>query len=563
MPKWWEKTVIYQIYPRSFLDTTGSGTGDIAGIIAKLDYLKELGVETIWLSPIYPSPTDKPYHQHDCGYDISNYRDINSEYGDLEQFDQLVEEVHQRDMRLVMDLVLNHTSTEHPWFLESRSSRDNPKRDWYIWKDGRGRQGKKPPNNWSAMITGDAWKYDEKTQQCYYHEFLDIQPDLNYRNPDVQEEMLNTIRFWLDKGVDGFRLDIIHALFEDEQCRDAPYAISMPFTSKWGLLKSDERQLHLPETIEFCKRIRETAEEFGSKFLVGEVHGAPELQRKYFGDVENGAGSGLNLVFYFDSLNTPLKKKKVKALIETAERSFAAPLMPTWVFSNHDFPRRIFKLNNNIEKAKLNAALQLSLRGVPCIYYGEEIGMSNPTFAVKGSKDALSHHLHWVPAIIRNQMRHFGTLLNRDECRTPMQWNNTNNAGFCSPNATPWLPVSNNLESCNVEAQSSDPDSLLNCYKRFLKLRNSTPVLQSGDLKIVDHANFPDALLAYEREISGEPEKCLVVLNFSNRVQRCSLPYLNCEILASSLNLSKGLVGNDISLDPWEAVVMKVEGSIS
>ena len=560
---WWEKTVIYQIYPRSFMDTTGSGTGDIAGIISKLDYLKDLGIETIWLSPMYPSPTDKPYHLHDCGYDISNYRDINTEYGDLEQFDQLVAEIHQRGLRIVMDLVLNHTSAEHPWFVESRSSRDNPKRDWYIWKDGRGKNGKKPPNNWTAMITGDAWKYDEHTQQFFYHEFLDFQPDLNYRNPEVQEEMLNTIRFWLNRGVDGFRLDIIHALFEDEQCRDEPFAIPLPFTSKYGLIKKTERQLHLPETIDFCKRIRETVDEFDGKFLVGEVHGPAEDQRKYFGDVANGKSDGLNLVFYFNSLNTLLNVKKVKSLIKTAESTFAAPLLPTWVFSNHDFPRRIFRLKNDIKKAKLNAALQLSLRGVPCIYYGEEIGMSNPTLDPKTSKDALSHHLRLLPAVSRNLIRHFGLLLNRDEARTPMQWNSTENAGFSPPEGLPWLPVNDNFKRCNVEQQEKNPDSLLHCYKRFLKLRNNSPVLQSGALKIIEHPNFPSSVLAYERYLVDAPAKCLVLLNLSNRAECFSVPYPNSEILASTLSESKAMVADKIALEAWEAVIIEVEGVAS
>lgn len=558
--EWWKKTVIYQIYPRSFLDTTGSGTGDLAGIISKLDYLEELGIETIWLSPIYPSPTDKPYHLHDCGYDISNYRDINGEYGDLEQFDSLVAEIHQRDMRIVMDLVLNHTSIEHPWFVESRSSRDNPKRDWYIWKEGKGKNGKKPPNNWSAMITGDAWKYDEKTHQFYYHEFLEFQPDLNYRNPAVQEEMLDSIKFWLKKGVDGFRLDIIHALFEDEQFRDEPYLIPFPFISKWGLIKSNKRQLHLPETIEFCKKIRETANKFGSKFLVGEVHGPADIQRKYFGNIDNGKNDGLNLVFYFNSLNTPLKKKKVKSLIKTAESWFADPLLPTWVFGNHDFPRRIFRLGNHIAKAKLNAALQLTLRGVPCIYYGEEIGMSNPTLDAKKSKDSVSHHFHWLPQPIRNLMRnYFGILINRDECRTPMQWNNNENAGFCSAEISPWLPVNKNFKTFNVEEQKSDPASLLNCYKCFLRLRKTTPVLQYGALQLVEHNNFPNSVLVYERYFSEEPEKCLILLNFSDQAECFSVPYQNCEFLASTLSGPKVIAEKNVTLDPWEAVILKVE----
>ena len=252
--EWWQKTVVYQIYPRSFMDTSGTGIGDLQGIIKKLDYLDDLGVETIWFSPFYPSPTYKPYSEHDCGYDIMNYKDINPLFGTMEIFDEMVNEIHARDMKIVMDMVLNHTSIEHPWFVESRSSRDNPKRDWYIWQDGEKPNGKKPPNNWIGM-TGKCWEYDELTDQWYYHAFLPFQPDLNYRNPEVREEMLDTVRFWLNKGVDGYRLDIINTLFEDEEFRDAPFTFKLYSKDLDVLFRKGTRNFNHPDTLKFCKTL--------------------------------------------------------------------------------------------------------------------------------------------------------------------------------------------------------------------------------------------------------------------------------------------------------------------
>ncbi|MEJ2296219.1 MAG: alpha-amylase family glycosyl hydrolase, partial [Candidatus Lokiarchaeota archaeon] len=357
---WWQKTVVYQIYPRSFRDTTGNGIGDLQGIIEKLDYLENLGVETGWFSPFFKSP------QKDHGYDVSDFRDIDPVYGTMNDFDILLESMHKRNMKMVLDLVLNHTSDEHPWFMESASSRDNPKRDWYIWADGKKSNGKKPPNNWKALPGGKAWKYDENTEQWYYFHFLPFQPDLNYRNPEVKEEMFDTIRFWLDKGVDGFRLDILHSIYEDPSLRDDEFS--------WHLFPSDKRvellfrrhkyDLNLPETVDFAFELRSIIDEYQpERFLVGEAYGSIEEMSKYYGPKNDG----LNLCFLFEFMDSKIEPKAYRKVITRIEKSLPYPYTPTYVYGNHDRIRYISRVDNDSKRAKLLATMQLTLRGVPFI----------------------------------------------------------------------------------------------------------------------------------------------------------------------------------------------------
>ena len=557
---WWKKTTVYQIYPRSFFDSTGNGIGDLNGIISKLDYLKELGVETIWISPFFVSPTWKPYKQNDCGYDIIDFRDVNPDYGNLETVDLLIREVHDRDMKIVLDMVLNHTSEEHPWFKESCTSRDNPKRNWYVWRNGKKPGGKKPPNNWRAMISGPPWHYDKKTDQWYYAEFLKFQPDLNYRNPEVQREMLDTIRFWLKKGVDGFRLDIINALFEDEEFRDAPFTLKLFSENLDVLFKSSRMNLNHPDTIEFCKKLRKTIDEFNdpSRFMVGEIMASLPTIRRFLG--ENA--DGLNLSFLFKSLNVPLKAKKVRQLIESYEEHFPEPFMPTWVFGNHDMFRRISKLNGSMNKAKLNTALQLTARGVPFIYYGEEIGMEQDDIDVKESLDPLAHHFRRIPPFVHSIMKKFGQSFARDGCRTPMQWNDNENAGFSKAGVRTWLPVSPSYKERNVAAEEKDPDSLLHCYKRFLRVRRETPALQSGDLEITPPNETPKNILCYVRsaEDGGIEQNVTILLNFSSEIVHFMTPLKNPELLTSTTIKSNPLrKRGEIVLTPWEGIVLKGE----
>jgi len=558
--EWWQKTVVYQIYPRSFKDTTGNGIGDLQGVIEKLDYLEELGVETIWFSPFYPSPTDKPYSQHDCGYDISNYKDIHPEYGKMETFDNLVKELHDRNMKIVLDMVLNHTSIEHPWFKESRSSRDNPKRDWYIWRDGQKPHGKKPPNNWNSVI-GKGWEYDPNTDQWYYHAFLPFQPDLNYRNPDVQKEMLDTIRFWLKRGVDGYRLDIINALFEDAEFRNAPFIFKLFSEDMGSFFKSSKMTLNHPDTYEFCKILRKTIDEFSDKFLVGEITASLKILKNYLGDIRRDGIShdGLNLVFLFQSMNTPMKAKKFRNLMQMYEKWFPYPYTPSWVFGNHDQSRRITKIGDNINKAKINITLQLTARGVPFIYYGEELGMKEGKSRKKESRDAIAHYFNWIPQFVQSILGKYGIPINRDGCRTPMQWDDSENAGFCLPNIEPWLPVDPSFIKRNVKKESKDVDSLLNCYKRLLNVRNGNLALQIGDLALINLKKLNKTCLAYYRIY--ENQKIYVYLNFANKEVVLNAPVQNLELIFSTLPNRKALdlkiYNGNFKLTPFECVIFK------
>lgn len=554
---WWKKTTVYQIYPRSFYDSNGDGIGDLKGIISKLDYIKDLGVETIWFSPFYSSP------QADFGYDISDFRNIAVEYGTMDTCDELIEEIHSRDMKIMMDMVLNHTSDQHPWFIESRSSRDNPKRDWYIWRDGKKPNGKAPPNNWRCMPGGSGWHYDNKTDQWYWAEFLPFQPDLNYRNPEVKEEMLNTVRFWLKKNVDAFRLDIIDAIYEDAEFRDNPF--------KWKLLpsandhdmffRSTKYTLNHPDTLIFMKELRQVIDEFEdpTRFMVGEVTTSYPVFRQYLGKKSDG----LNLVFLFKSLLTPLKVKKFRNLIKEYEENFPDPYLPTWVFGNHDRTRRISRIGGDILKGKLNVALQLTVRGVPFIYYGEEIGMEQHYIPVKKSLDAAALKYKWIPQVFINFVKNtIGESLNRDECRTPMQWNSTPNAGFCPENIDPWLPVTKSYDKRNVAIETKDPDSILNCYKRFLKVRKEFPALNSGNLNLLSAKDIPKNLLGYTRskEINSpvsSTQKLIILLNFSNEEIEFKNMVGASKLIVSTTIDSKPISNNKIHLTPWEGIVLQ------
>ncbi len=552
---WWKKTVVYQIYPRSFYDSTGNGIGDLNGIISKLDYIKDLGAETIWFSPFYDSP------QVDFGYDIMNYREISPDYGTMQDCDRLIHEIHQRDMKIIFDLVLNHTSDQHPWFIESRSNKDNPKRDWYIWRDGKKPHGKKPPNNWKAIIRGSGWHYDNHTDQWYWAQFLPFQPDLNYRNPEVQKEMLDTVQFWLEKGADGFRLDITDVIFEDPEFRDNPGSLRL-FPSEKSpdfLFQSTKYTQHHPDTLLFMKRLRRLIDEYKNppRFMVGEVYGPMYMKKQYCGD---GNAPGLNLVFLFDSMGTPLNAIRFKKLIQLYEKYFPEPLIPTWVFGNHDRYRRISRLQGNIDKAKINLALQSTARGVPFIYYGEEIGMENHSLDIKKSLDALAMKYSKIPKFILDAVKKFlGESLNRDECRTPMQWDTSPHSGFSAKNVLPWLPITPSYMERNVRIQSENADSLLNCYKRFLKLRNETPALNSGNLVLINSSEIPSTILSYIRSYSFESEKqiAIIYLNMSNETIEFKNPHKYANFTESTTIHSKNekTKNNDIHLFPWEGVV--------
>ena len=549
--KWWQKTVVYQIYPRSYRDSTGNGIGDLNGIREKVDYLADLGIETVWFNPFFKSP------QKDHGYDVSDYREIDPVYGTMHDFEALLKDLHDRNIKLILDLVLNHTSDEHPWFIESASSRDNPKRDWYIWRDGKKPSGRKPPNNWIAILGGKAWKYDQGTDQWYYFHFLPFQPDLNYRNPEVKEEMFNVMRFWLKKGVDGFRLDILHSIYEDEALRDDKFS--------WHLLPSEKRvsslfhehlyDLNLPETFDFSMELRKIMDEFDPpRFLVGEVAGSVEELRKYYGPNNNG----LNLCFLFEFMGTKFNSKSFYNVISRIEKSLPYPFTPTYVLGNHDQVRSISRINNDVNKAKLVATMQLTLRGVPFLYYGEELGMENVYFDLEESQDPLGKVFSKWPIPILAKL--LGLTLIRDGCRTPMQWNNTMHAGFSSnPNCTPWLRVPESYLQVNVEQEENDPNSILNCYKQLLKIRQEYIALQQGKLEFINKPQRSKDILGYSRTYKGEI--VYTCLNFSSKELRLKLPIERPTLLFSTSrfrdDIHSEINQKAVQLSPIEGIVFK------
>lgn len=487
---WWQGTTIYQIYPRSFADSDDDGIGDLRGIISKLDYVEDLGFETIWISPFFRSP------QQDCGYDISDFYTAAPEYGNVADIETLIEQVHQRGMRVLFDLVMNHTSIEHPWFQESRSSRDNPKRDWYIWRDGR---GGRPPTNWKAVPGGPAWHHDETTDQWYYASFLPFQPDLNYRNPQVKEAMFNVARHWLDRGVDGFRLDIFHAIYKDARFRDNPFALAYPPTETHtaGYFQEWKHSLNQAETFELAKELRAIVDTYSPpRLLIGEVFGDDATVKRYLGEQLDG----LNLVFLWKLLGLKMNAGFLRDVVRRYEATYPAPYTPVYVVGNHDRRRVMAKIGNDTRLAKLLALFQFTVRGVPVTYYGEELGMRDGTFPAKDSDDPLGRRYAWVPGFLLDWL---DLAVHRDRFRTPMQWDATNNAGFC-PTAVPWLPVDENYETINVKSELADADSLLNTYRTLVRLRRSNTVLCEGSIEILEGPGIDEDTLAYRRDHDGD-----------------------------------------------------------
>jgi glycosidase len=534
---WWKRTTVYQIYPRSFYDSNGDGIGDLSGIIQKLDYIKELGFETIWISPFFMSP------QKDFGYDISDYYSIEPEYGDSAICDQLIREIHKRKMKIIFDLVMNHTSDEHPWFQESTLSNKNNKSDWYVWKDGKGKKGTRPPNNWKSMVGGSGWHYNKERKQFYWASFLSFQPDLNYRNKDVKKAMLDVTRHWAEKGVDGFRLDIFNAIYEDSTFSNNPFSFKIIPNEENpdGFFQKAKYNINNTQSFEFATELRKSVDQTGNKYLIGEVFGDANILKKYCN--YNGK-PGLNSVFLFKTLGTPFNAKAYRKLVSLFEKNFEAPFVPTYVFSNHDRKRSISRLKNDINKAKLLALFQFTVRGIPFTYYGEELGIPQTNIALKKGKDPMAVRYKWLPQSLANMSKE---AINRDGCRTPMLWNNENNAGFTKGN-DPWLPVTEQYAKINVEKQNADSTSLLTFYKKLLALRKSIPALHSGELKIAEEYCTPN-IFAFYRIL--ETEKYLVVLNMSKQTIKLDLPKGQSLLLLNSSTISE--------LDSYGGLVIKLE----
>ena len=502
---WYHNTTIYQVYPRSFCDSNGDGIGDLPGVIQKLDYLHDLGFETLWLSPFFASP------QRDFGYDIADYLSVAPEYGTLDDALRLIEETHRRGMRIVFDMVMNHTSDEHPWFKESRSSRANPKADWYLWRD--------KPNNWHSLTGGSGWRYAAERDQYYWASFLPFQPDLNYRNPAVKRAMFDIVRYWLGKGVDGFRLDIFNVIYKDANFRDNPFSIKalQTETDYSGFFQEAKYNINQPESIELARELRSVCDEFGERMLIGEAALDRDGLRKFLGGESN---DGLGLMFDFEMLNFKFKADWFRRLTESIEAVYPDPFMPVYVFSNHDRTRSIHRLGNDMRKAKLLAMFQITARGVPCLYYGEEIGMTNLPLPFASALDPLPHKFKFVPRLLPDAMK---LTVNRDEVRTPMQWDATENAGFTSGREA-WLPVNPNHAEVNVEKEQADPASLLNTVRELLRLRKAHPSLREGAQELMD--DLPRGVLGYKRVAAQET--LMVMLNFDGRRKNVPLSAGDC-----------------------------------
>lgn len=525
MTQWWKQTTIYQIYPRSYQDSNGDGIGDIKGIISRLDYIKDLGVETIWISPMYQSP------QKDFGYDISDYYHIDPIFGSLEEAFALIKAVHKRKLKIVFDMVLNHTSDEHAWFQESRSSKTNPKRDYYIWKEGKNGQ---PPNNWISMVGKPGWNFDKKTNEYYYSNFLSFQPDLNYRNPKVKEEMFKVMRYWLDKGVDGFRLDIFNSIYKDDSFKDNPFSLRYLPTADnndEAYFQTKKYTLNLPENFKLAKEVRALVEKYKHKpFLIGEVSGDDKTLKGFLGEEQDG----LNLVFQFELIEFKFKADFFRRILVKNESEFPAPLLPTYVFGNHDQMRSISKIEGHLEKAKLLAFFQLTARGIPIIYYGEEIGMLEGNISNQKGLDPIAKQNRWVPDWLS---KFLGIYLNRDNCRTPMSWDDSTYNGFT--NSLPWIPLSSDSKNRNVKNESMDPNSILKHYQSLLKIRKKESSLREGRISLVDNWKEDKEILAYERKSKGSTVQ--VYLNFGNVSREIYFDEKEYEILYKS-NVSETFV---------------------
>ena len=526
MSLWWQHGIVYQIYPRSFMDASGDGVGDLAGVLARLDYLSWLGVDAVWLSPIYPSP------MKDFGYDVADYTSVHPLFGTLQDFDRLVRAAHERGLKVILDFVPNHTSDAHPWFVDSRSSRQSAKRDWYLWRDPA--RGGGPPNNWLSNFGGSAWQYDAPTGQYYYHAFLAEQPDLNWRNPEVVRAMLGVLRFWLDRGVDGFRVDVLWHLIKDERCTDNPLNPAWhegmdPYQRLVPLYTADRPEVH-----EVVLAMRRVLDEYRERVLIGEIYLPVERLVKYYGANLGGA----HLPFNFQLIRAPWDAAHLARLIDEYERALPDGAWPNWVLGNHDQHRIASRIGR--AQARVAAMLLLTLRGTPTLYYGEEIGMVNVDIAPDRAQDPVERRLP-------------GLGLGRDPERTPMQWSARENAGFSI--AQPWLPLAPDYREANVDRQRDDPRSMLALYRQLIALRRGEPALAIGRLEGL--ASEGD-VLRYVRRARGDEPAFLVALNLGSRAQQIGFAGEGELALSTHLDRQGERVARALALRGDEGVVVRL-----
>lgn len=550
MKSWWKESVVYQIYPRSFCDSNGDGIGDIGGIISRLDYLKELGIDVIWLSPIYDSPND------DNGYDIRNYREIMKEFGTMEDFDRLLEELHKREIRLVMDLVVNHTSDEHPWFAESRKSKDNPYRDYYIWRDGK--DGKEP-NNWGSCFSGPAWKYDEETDQYFLHLFSEKQPDLNWDNEKVRNEVYDMMRWWLDKGIDGFRMDVISLISKPVGLPDGPAMING--------YASFNVAANGPRVHEYLQEMNRKVLSHYDIMTVGECSGVTlEEAVKY----ASSDGKELNMVFQFehtdvdgDPDNKWTDKKMylpdLKAILTKWQKGLETVAWNSLYLENHDQPRSVSRFGNDSEEYRERSAKMLAtcihmMQGTPYVYQGEELGMTNVPFeTIRDFRDLDSinayHELTKKGIFTGEEMLKYLRYKSRDNARTPMQWDESAYAGFSK--VQPWIMVNPNYRKINAKEQMEREDSVFCYYKKLIALRHEHEIIPYGSYELL-LPDDPD-IYAYVRTL-GE-RKLLVVCSFCSRTVSCRVPeeFAEGKVLIGNYEESGRKSGE---LRPYEALVI-------
>jgi alpha-glucosidase len=523
---WWRRATIYQIYPRSFQDSNGDGIGDLPGVSARLDYLVWLGIDAIWLSPFYPSP------MVDFGYDVADYCDVDPIFGTLADFDSLVAAAHARGLKVIVDFVPNHTSDRHPWFLESRGARENPKRDWYIWRDPAADGG--PPNNWLGEFGGPAWTKDEGTGQYYYHAYLPQQPDLNWRNSDVRAAMQEALRFWLERGVDGFRLDTIHHLFEDEALRDNPlnphFKTGMAPTTLFDRI----HQVDQPEVQDVLRDFRRLTDSYGEdRILIGEAYLPLDKVMAYYGGP--GENRGVHLPFNFQLIGAPWDAGFIASLISRYESLLPEHGWPNWVLGNHDRARVTSRFGATA--APLATMLLLTLRGTPTLYYGDELGLADVTIPPGMVQDPWEKR---VPG--------FG--LGRDPVRSPMPWDGTAGAGFTT--GIPWLPLNDDAATRNVAALQGEKHNLLHLARDLLALRRAEPALNIGDYGLIESRSD---LLLYER-ICG-PRRLMIVLNMSASAQHTPVP--SYELMLSTCRDRAGERADRLlRLRPQEGVILRI-----
>ena len=544
---WWKEAVAYQIYPRSFMDSNGDGIGDLNGIILKLDYLKALGIDVIWVSPFYKSPND------DCGYDISDYKDIMDEFGTMEDFDRLLEEVHKRGMKLIADLVINHTSDEHPWFIESRSSVDHPKRDWYIWRDGvNGAE----PNNWESIFSGSAWEYDENTGQYYMHLFSKKQPDLNWENAEVREALYEMVNWWLDKGIDGFRVDAISHIKKEEGLTDMPNPHGLKYVSSF------DKHMNVEGIHPLLADLKANTFDKYDIMTVGEANGVKIEDAHLWVGEEEGK---FNMVFQFEHLglwkdngDQGTDVRQLKKILTKWQKGLEGVGWNALYIENHDLARIVSTLGDDQNYWKESATslgmMYFMMKGTPFIYQGQEIGMTNVQFdKVEDYQDVQSTGLYYSK--LEQGMSHEDIMeiiwaTARGNSRTPMQWSHEANSGFTT--GTPWLAVNPNYQTINVEAQEEDPDSILNFYKEMIALRKSEDIFVYGtyDLVFEDHQE----IYAYTRTL-GE-KRVLILCNLTNKQTSINLEKITVstdQLLLSNIPVEEHESIQELTLKPFEA----------